>query len=647
MTAMTQRYEPSSKLSIKNGVIAVIALLVLSWAWQGAEMAPMMFFEHPENMVQLGKDFFPADFSESNVYLTEMLVTIQVGIWGTVLSILLAIPFGILSAENLMPSWVTFPIRRLMDCLRAINEMVFAMLFVVVVGLGPFAGVMALFIAGFLAWSRSGFGETAVIPTLWSSIFVVVSFAGLAVVVFWAQVRAFSKKTDVLTYLVLFLFYAAALKGSGIVREVFAAQLARPELSHVVIEADDPALLIDQTLPQLDALLAKDFTPTDPAPTIGRSSLRKGKEPAFVYGRLQADVDIGRAHWKADDREGDLKYEQICRKSERVVMNSIEILAVDMSEPFVSRIKHLTGPSLKELTKTGYHPKRLRQGSGIFEVYVTKPFAKKLFRRLGVPESAPLHEHTHFCLRLFDTYSPVKIAGIVDHMPNDRRGSNFQLLTTTIHLKAAMRESDIKRRGYQTAAIYLDPGNVGDFVDRIRTYEDSGVPVRVGRSSRARRATLAFETGDGFNNIVEALKLGKLFGRVTWYAVWMIVFLAAVVTGIRSRNYILQNERSLCVMRAFGIRTVGILRMMLMQFAVLLLPVFFLIAALGYLVWPVVVADVAPLLEVTPGALALTWTEGLFFAGSFLLIVFGGCLAAIFFWWRSSRWIADRLKEIS
>ncbi|MBY7730420.1 phosphonate ABC transporter, permease protein PhnE [Vibrio splendidus] len=146
MTAITQRYEPSSKLSIKNGVIAVITLLVLSWAWQGAEMAPMMFFEHPENMVQLGKDFFPADFSESNVYFSEMLVTIQVGIWGTVLSILLAIPFGILSAENLMPSWVTFPIRRLMDCLRAINEMVFAMLFVVVVGLGPFAGVMALFI---------------------------------------------------------------------------------------------------------------------------------------------------------------------------------------------------------------------------------------------------------------------------------------------------------------------------------------------------------------------------------------------------------------------------------------------------------------------------------------------------------------------
>ena len=36
--------------------------------------------------------------------------------------------------------------RRMMDACRAINEMVFAMLFIVAVGLGPFAGVLALWI---------------------------------------------------------------------------------------------------------------------------------------------------------------------------------------------------------------------------------------------------------------------------------------------------------------------------------------------------------------------------------------------------------------------------------------------------------------------------------------------------------------------
>jgi phosphonate transport system permease protein len=75
-----------------------------------------------------------------------MVTTVQIAIWGTVMAVILAIPFGIMSSENLVPWWVCQPVRRLMDSFRAINEMVFAMLFVVAVGLGPFAGVMALFV---------------------------------------------------------------------------------------------------------------------------------------------------------------------------------------------------------------------------------------------------------------------------------------------------------------------------------------------------------------------------------------------------------------------------------------------------------------------------------------------------------------------
>ncbi len=75
-----------------------------------------------------------------------MAVTLQIAVWGTALAVVLSIPFGLMSAENLVPWWVYQPVRRLMDACRAINEMVFAMLFVVAVGLGPFAGVLALFI---------------------------------------------------------------------------------------------------------------------------------------------------------------------------------------------------------------------------------------------------------------------------------------------------------------------------------------------------------------------------------------------------------------------------------------------------------------------------------------------------------------------
>lgn len=97
-------------------------------------------------MATFAADFFPPDFSQWQQYLGEMLVTLQIAVWGTALSIVLSTPLGLMSAENLVPWWIYQPTRRLMDACRAINEMVFAMLFVVAVGLGPFAGVLALFI---------------------------------------------------------------------------------------------------------------------------------------------------------------------------------------------------------------------------------------------------------------------------------------------------------------------------------------------------------------------------------------------------------------------------------------------------------------------------------------------------------------------
>ena len=135
-----------SRLSLKTSIMWISILFILSWSWKGAQMAPLELLSEPENMVQLLKDFFPPDFSNFSFYIQEMLVTLQVAIWGTLLSIICAIPLGLLCSENIAPRHVVFFVRRCMDSLRAINEMVFAMLFVVVVGLGPFAGVLALFI---------------------------------------------------------------------------------------------------------------------------------------------------------------------------------------------------------------------------------------------------------------------------------------------------------------------------------------------------------------------------------------------------------------------------------------------------------------------------------------------------------------------
>ena len=145
-TASAQLPKTDRKRTTLNLVMWALLLIALMWSWEGADMRPMALYNDAANMATFIDGFFPPDFYDWPTVLREMVITLQIAIWGTALSILCAIPFGILSSENMVPWWVWQPVRRLMDAFRAINEIVFAMLFVVAVGLGPFAGVLALWI---------------------------------------------------------------------------------------------------------------------------------------------------------------------------------------------------------------------------------------------------------------------------------------------------------------------------------------------------------------------------------------------------------------------------------------------------------------------------------------------------------------------
>lgn len=123
-----------------------LTLAVLVWSWEGAEIRPLALYKDAGNMASFAREFFPPNFHDWPDYLGQMLITVQIAVWGTVLAVVCSVPFGLLAAGNLAPWWIHQPVRRLMDAFRAINEMVFAMLFVVAVGLGPFAGVLALWV---------------------------------------------------------------------------------------------------------------------------------------------------------------------------------------------------------------------------------------------------------------------------------------------------------------------------------------------------------------------------------------------------------------------------------------------------------------------------------------------------------------------
>ncbi|MEM7178861.1 MAG: phosphonate ABC transporter, permease protein PhnE [Pseudomonadota bacterium] len=119
--------------------------ILLIWSFRPAEMNRLGdLWTSSDNMATMMVDFFEPNFRYWRSYLDLMLETVNMAVWGSFLSMLLSIPFGLMSATNLAPAWLSFPIRRLMDAFRAINELVFALIFVAAVGLGPLAGVLAL-----------------------------------------------------------------------------------------------------------------------------------------------------------------------------------------------------------------------------------------------------------------------------------------------------------------------------------------------------------------------------------------------------------------------------------------------------------------------------------------------------------------------
>ena len=89
-------------------------------------------------------DLMRPDFSDWKMFVAKMWETVQIALWGTFLAVFLALPLSLMASRNIAPGWMVFIVRRVMDLLRSIPDLVIGTLFIVAVGLGPLAGVLAI-----------------------------------------------------------------------------------------------------------------------------------------------------------------------------------------------------------------------------------------------------------------------------------------------------------------------------------------------------------------------------------------------------------------------------------------------------------------------------------------------------------------------
>jgi phosphonate transport system permease protein len=100
-------------------------------------------------LVQLGKMlalmFPPSVGPHLSLLLHAMAETLAIAFLGTLIAAILAFPIGFLAANNTTPAAVIrFLARRGLDTIRGVDVLIWALVFVGVVGLGPFAGILAI-----------------------------------------------------------------------------------------------------------------------------------------------------------------------------------------------------------------------------------------------------------------------------------------------------------------------------------------------------------------------------------------------------------------------------------------------------------------------------------------------------------------------
>jgi phosphonate transport system permease protein len=130
---------------IKLGLWVLFLGVILGWSAHGTELDPQRFIEGIPRMIGFLSYAFPPDFSRLPEHISLMVETIYIGLWAVFLAVCLSVPLSLLAAWNTTPSRVLrLPARSTLDFFRSLPDLIMAVIFVVAVGLGPFAGVLAL-----------------------------------------------------------------------------------------------------------------------------------------------------------------------------------------------------------------------------------------------------------------------------------------------------------------------------------------------------------------------------------------------------------------------------------------------------------------------------------------------------------------------
>jgi phosphonate transport system permease protein len=133
----------------RNFVIAVVVIAIVAYTYRKTEFDAGALIAHADNMGRVLSGFSHPDRKQLPIILKLTLETLYIAILGTTIGAAIAVPLSFLGARNLMRrnpigTAAYFAVRFLMAVIRSIPTLFWGIMWVIVVGIGPFPGVLAV-----------------------------------------------------------------------------------------------------------------------------------------------------------------------------------------------------------------------------------------------------------------------------------------------------------------------------------------------------------------------------------------------------------------------------------------------------------------------------------------------------------------------
>jgi len=127
-------------------LIAAVLVVAAAWSITGLDVSVSRLLSAPGDAWDIFKRMFPPAFGvevERGV-IGKVFESVYIAWIGTIMAAMLSLPLAFMAAGNVAPWWIQQPIRMLFNAIRAVPELIVAMVLLSVTGLGPWAGALAI-----------------------------------------------------------------------------------------------------------------------------------------------------------------------------------------------------------------------------------------------------------------------------------------------------------------------------------------------------------------------------------------------------------------------------------------------------------------------------------------------------------------------